>query len=95
LEQLDGKSLASVLRQAHGELLVLALAGARAEFVERALPLFPPTKALLLRRALHNLGPTRLSDIEDAQRELARLAQDLVLRGEITPSPLRHLSVAV
>ncbi len=95
LEQLDGKSLGAALRQANGELLVLALAGARAEFVERALPLFPPTKSQLLRRALNNLGPTRLSDIEDAQRELARLAQDLVLRGEIMPSPLRHLSVAV
>ncbi|MEX2112371.1 MAG: FliG C-terminal domain-containing protein [Pirellulales bacterium] len=95
LEQLDAKSLGVVLRQAHGELLLLALAGARPEFVERALALFPPTKAQLVRRALNNLGPMRLSDVEQAQGELAQLAEQLMLRGDIVQSQPRHLSVAV
>jgi flagellar motor switch protein FliG len=95
LEQLDGKSLGAVLRRAHGELLVLALAGARAEFVDRAVEQFPPTKAQLLRRALSHLGPTRLSDIEEAQRQLTQLAEQMMARAEITPCPPRHLSVAV
>jgi flagellar motor switch protein FliG len=95
LEQLDGKSLGAVLRHAHGEVLVLALAGARAEFVERAVQQFPPTKAQLLRRALSHLGPTRLSDIEEAQRQLTQLAEQMMARAEIAPCPPRHLSVAV
>jgi flagellar motor switch protein FliG len=95
LEQLDSKSLGAVLRRAHGEVLVLALTGARAEFVDRAVEQFPPTKAQLLRKALSHLGPTRLSDIEEAQRQLTQLAEQMMARGEITPSPPRHLSVAV
>lgn len=95
LEQLDARSLGAVLRRAHGEVLVLALTGARAEFVDRAVEQFPPTKAQLLRRALGHLGPTRLSDIEEAQRQLTQLAEQMMARGEIAPCPPRHLSVAV
>jgi len=95
LEALDAPSLSAVLHHAERELLVLALAAARPEFVQRALETFSPTKAQLLRRALCNLGPTRLSDIEEAQQELARLARDLERRGEIAPVAPRHLSVAV
>jgi flagellar motor switch protein FliG len=86
-----------VLHHAQSELLVLALAGARSQFAERVFELFPPDESAALGKALAHLGPTRLSDVEEAQRELADLAHQLELRGEIAPK-LRaraHLSVAV
>jgi flagellar motor switch protein FliG len=95
LEALDVPSLSVVLHRAERELLVLALAAAPPEFVRRASETFSPSEAQRLRLALCNLGPTRLSDLEEAQQQLARLAQDLERRGEIKPVTPRHLSVAV
>ncbi len=95
LERLDPASLTVVLHHAEPELLVLALAGAGVEFAERAFDLFAPHEAESLRRSLADLGPTRLSDVEQAQQELAELAGQLELRGEIAPDRRGHLSVAV
>ncbi len=95
LERLDAASLTVVLHHAPGELLVLALAGASHEFAERVFELFPPAEVRALRSALRNLGPTRLSDVEDAKHELTELARQLELRGEIMPDVRGRLSVAV
>jgi flagellar motor switch protein FliG len=85
LEQLDSASLSIVLQHASRELLVLALAGAELEFAERVFALIEPEQAAALREALRSMGPTRLSDVEDAQCELAASVRQLVLRGEIVP----------
>ncbi|MGD9722845.1 MAG: FliG C-terminal domain-containing protein [Pirellulales bacterium] len=95
LETLDTRSLASIVKRAEPELLKLALAGARPQMAQRVLGLFPAERAAALRRAMCNLGPTMLSDIEDAQQELARLAGELEQAGKISRSAIRHLSVAV
>ena len=95
LEELDPSSLTVVLHHAQREVLVLALAGARPELAERAFELFPVHEAHALRRALCDLGPTRLSDVEEAQREMAALAGQLESRGEIVIAKRSHLSVAV
>ncbi|HEX3727604.1 MAG TPA: FliG C-terminal domain-containing protein [Pirellulales bacterium] len=95
VEQLDAASLTVVLHHADSQVLVLALAGARPEMAERAFELFPFEEVQSLRRALCELGPTRLSDVEDAQRELADLAHQLEIRGEIAPAKRGRLSVAV
>lgn len=76
-------------------MLVLAMAGARPEFAERALDMFPLEESQAFRAALRNLGPTRLSDVEESQYELAELAGQLELRGEIAPEVRGRLSVAV
>jgi flagellar motor switch protein FliG len=95
LERLDPASLTVVLHHADVELLVLALAGASPEFAERAFELFPADESAALRKALRGLGPTRLTDVEQAQQELAQLAGQLELRGEIAPDRRGRLSVAV
>jgi flagellar motor switch protein FliG len=97
LEQLDAASLTVVLQHVPSELVVLALAGARVEFAQQVLGLLGPKEADELRAALRNLGPIRLSDVEDAQRELAESARQLELRGEIAPvlEGRDRLSVAV
>jgi flagellar motor switch protein FliG len=95
LEHLNSASLTVVLHHAQAELLVLALAGAGPEFAARVFDMFPAEEAAALRDALRNLGPTRLSDVEQAQQELAELAQQLEMRGEIAPEARGQLSVAV
>jgi flagellar motor switch protein FliG len=97
LEQLDAASLGVVARQAPRELLVLALAGASVEFAVRVCELLEVEMGGSLAQALRQLGPTRLSDVEEAQNQLCELAAQLALRGEIAlPACHRgHLSVAV
>lgn len=94
LECMDSASLAVVLHHAETELLVLALAGARQEFSDRAADLLGG-QGTQLRHALRHLGPTRLSDVEEAQRQLAYLARQLEQRGEITPEVRGRLSLAI
>lgn len=91
--ELEPAALEKLIRAAEPELVMLALAGADDTLVTRLLSLFPPRDASALRHALQNLGPTRLSDVEAAQREIARLADHLEKNGEIV---LRraHLSMA-
>ncbi len=93
LAQLDGWALAEVLAAADPEVLILALAGAAAEFAQAALRRLPTRKARLVRQALQNLGPTRLSDLEQAQQELANLAQRLESQGRLSLPNGRRLSL--
>jgi flagellar motor switch protein FliG len=95
LEQFDNVSLANVLRSAPGAIILLALAGAGNEFVHRVLGLVPADDARQLRRGLENLGPTRLSDVETAQHELAAIAGRLESAGRRSGLETKHLSIAV
>jgi flagellar motor switch protein FliG len=76
----DGR-LRPLVAAAQPDVLVLALAGASAAFVERVASCQSGRQARLLRRALKHLGPTRLSDVEEAQQALANLATELDLIG--------------
>jgi flagellar motor switch protein FliG len=95
LEHLDAASLAIVLHHAPPQVIVLALAGAAHEFARRATELFAADEARALREAMHNLGPTRLSDVEESQQQLADIARQLELRGDIAIDARDRLSVAV
>jgi flagellar motor switch protein FliG len=95
LEQFDDVALANVLREAPSEIVLLALAGAGNEFVRRVLALVPAEDSQRLRWQLGNLGPTRLSDVEQAQQELADVARRF---DQVTPGSRderKHLSIAV
>lgn len=81
--ELDDASLALVLRTAASEIVLLALAGAPATFVERVTRRLPPREARILRHSLDNMGPTRLSDMEEAQRQLADIASQLEETGQL------------
>jgi flagellar motor switch protein FliG len=77
LVELDDARLSALVEAAQTDVLVLALAGANAPFVERVANCLRARQARLLRRALAHLGPTRLSDVEEAQESLVDLAADL------------------
>jgi flagellar motor switch protein FliG len=70
----DARALAAVLREAHANVLALALAGSREELVDRICEQMPKRTAREFRRRLRRLGPTRLSDVEQAQRVVAKIA---------------------
>jgi flagellar motor switch protein FliG len=95
LATLDRKSLQAVMRSADPELIVLALAGADHDFGEKVLSLLPRREAAAFERALRDLGPTRLTDVEDAQTALADLASRMAAHGEIQPVVRGRLSLAV
>jgi flagellar motor switch protein FliG len=84
-----------VLRQAPAEIVRLALVGIENDFLGRVLNLLPASEARLLRKQLDNLGPTRLSDVEQAQQELAKLAAQLESAGGRERNDRKHLSIAV
>ncbi len=71
---LTNDELRDVIGNANPDLVVMALAGADGQLVERALRCLPSKQSRVLGRALKHLGPTRLSDVEEAQLVLARLA---------------------
>ncbi|MGD9632089.1 MAG: FliG C-terminal domain-containing protein [Pirellulales bacterium] len=78
LTRFDAAGLAAVLKGVDSELLVLALVGASDELVAHVTAPMPPKVAKAFRGRLHRCGPTRLSDVEAAQHEVARIASQIV-----------------
>jgi flagellar motor switch protein FliG len=74
LIHLDTRMLARLLAVADPTVLALALAGSNDELVERVCDQMPKRVAKLFRRTLRRMGPTRLSDVEAAQRVIAEIA---------------------
>jgi len=81
LGSLDDDAIAETLRAADSELLYTALVGAPPPLVERFFQAMPPRDAKRLRKQLQCPGPLRLSDIEDAQRQIAAIAQRLLKKS--------------
>jgi flagellar motor switch protein FliG len=74
LIHLDSRMLSQLLSAADPNLLALALAGSNDDLVERICDQMPKRVAKAFRRELRRMGPTRLSDVEGAQRAIAELA---------------------
>ncbi len=79
----DDESLAVTLRAADSQWIQLALVGAPPEWIDRFLGLLPDAQARQVRHDLRQLGPTRLSDVEEARRRLAELARRLAIQRRI------------
>lgn len=94
LEQFDDASLATLLKASDPQVAILALAGARGSLVERVVRNLPPREAKILRRSLDHLGPTRISDVEQAQETMARLAEKLEAEGRVSGVRGMALSLA-
>jgi flagellar motor switch protein FliG len=74
LVHLDDQALTAVLHDVDANILAIALAGSREEMVDRVCGLMPKGAARAFRRELRFHGPTRLSDVETAQRAVADIA---------------------
>jgi flagellar motor switch protein FliG len=77
LAQLDDAVLLAAFRAAEPEVAQAALLGATPELLQRLLRLMAPEEAESLRHSLAHPGPIRLSDVEDARRQMAALAQSM------------------
>jgi len=73
LLHLDDRTLALLLQKADPNVLALALAGSREEFLDRICSQMPRRSARNFLRELRRLTPTRLSDIEAAQRAITAI----------------------
>ncbi|MGD0901219.1 MAG: FliG C-terminal domain-containing protein [Thermoguttaceae bacterium] len=82
LAALDDDLLAEVFDSAGCELLIPALVGASEELIGRMLGHLPADEADRIRRELNSPGPLRLSDVEEARREVARLARSAMYRRQ-------------
>lgn len=80
---LDDHSLAVLFSECDPKLAILALVGAPADLIERLLRRLPEPEAQAVRQRLVNIGPTRLSDMEQAQGELIELTRQLAAQGRI------------
>jgi flagellar motor switch protein FliG len=78
LARLDQPALAAVLRTVESEVLVLALAGANEELVDRIATQMPRPVAKTFRQRLRRLGPTRLRDVAAAQQDVAEVATKII-----------------
>jgi flagellar motor switch protein FliG len=83
-----------LLGTAERELIVLALTDAAPDMVERVVNLLPSVDRAAVRHALQHPGPTRLSDVSEAQRELGRIAGQLAADGLIDLPYRRHAMAA-
>jgi len=92
--QLDDQALQMVLKEADPRIAQLALIGANQQLVRRILGLLPRQLARRVRKQLDNVTPTRLTDVEAAQMEIAFLANQLAARGDITVANWKRFAVA-
>ena len=76
LELLDDQALLRALQQAGRQTVMLALAGASESLMKRIVKDLPRRKANQFRQQVRAFGPTRLSDMVTAQRELLRCGQE-------------------
>ncbi|HUY31688.1 MAG TPA: FliG C-terminal domain-containing protein [Pirellulales bacterium] len=83
LERMDPETLATLLSELDPDVTLLALAAAPLGLVDRVLGQFSPQEAAQVRRTIERLGPTRLADIDEAQRRIAERARQLALDGRI------------
>lgn len=94
LYEVDDATLATIFAAAGMEISRLALAGANESLLERIVKPLTPAEAKKMRRMIEQLGPIRLSDVEEAQHEVARIARQLALEGAIDLPAGRVLAVA-
>lgn len=83
LNEVDDATFAAIIAAAGMEISRLALAGAKESLIDRLVKPLTPPEAKKMRRMIEHLGPLRLSDVEEAQHEVARIARQLALEGTI------------
>jgi flagellar motor switch protein FliG len=94
LTNLSNDEVALAIAVAEPQLIRLALAGAKPAFVDRVLGLMASQDSKRLRRELDRLGPTRLSDVEWAQRQWARQAASIISASDGRPRGPHTLAAA-
>lgn len=83
LIELDGRSVQTLLREVSTEVLMLALKGAPERVQEKIFTNMSKRAAELLRDDLEAQGPVKVSEVEEAQKEILTTARTLAEDGKI------------
>lgn len=86
LLSLDDRGMQTLLRDTSSEQLILALKGATAEMQDKIFRNMSSRAAELLKDDLESKGPVKLSEVEDSQREILKIAHQLAEDGKIALS---------
>ena len=74
LADLEARVLGEVFDEAGPDLMLPALYGAAPGLIDRVLDGIPQVEAEAIRKHLEHPGPIRLDDVEEARRQVARIA---------------------
>ncbi|MCX7113782.1 MAG: flagellar motor switch protein FliG [Proteobacteria bacterium] len=80
----DDRNLQTIIREVSSETLVVALKGASDDLRTKFFKNMSQRAAQSVRDDLESLGPVRLTDVEEKQREILKLARMLADEGRIT-----------
>ena len=83
LVYLDDRSIQRVLKEVDTRQMALALKGASEEVKQKIFANMSARAADMLREELEFMGPVRVRDVEEAQRQIANLVRSLEEEGEI------------
>ena len=83
LLDVDDRGMQSILREAPQDKLVLALKGASNDVRDKIFKNMSKRAAEMLRDDLETAGPAKLSDVEEAQKEVLEVALSLAEEGKI------------
>jgi len=80
---LDDRSIQRVLKEVDTRQMALALKGASEEVKQKIFKNMSERAATILREEMEYMGPVRLRDVEEAQRQIANMVRTLEEEGEI------------
>ncbi len=83
LSGVDDRGIQALLREVSSDILIVALKGADDEVKEKILKNMSKRAAEMLRDDLEASGPVKLSEMEDAQREILGVARRMAEAGDI------------
>lgn len=83
LNAVDDRGIQALLREVSTEVLVVALKGADDELQNKIFSNMSSRAADLLRDDLEAMGPMKLSDVENAQKEILTVARRMAEAGDI------------
>ena len=79
----DDRGIQALLREINNELLVVALKGCDPKISDKLLGNMSKRAATLLREDMEVKGPIKLSEVEEAQKEILEVARRLADAGDI------------
>lgn len=83
LAEVDDRGIQALLREISSDILIVALKGADEAVKEKILKNMSKRAAEMLRDDLEASGPVKLSEVEDAQREILSVARRMAEAGDI------------
>lgn len=83
LKDVDDRGIQTILREVSSEVLIVALKGADTELQEKIFKNMSKRAAELLRDDLEAKGPVKVSEVENAQKDILTIARRLADSGEI------------